>query len=430
MGGAAVRKTQNPYALPVLAIPMRLLYTISIHLYNAGIAIAALFNEKARLLYRGRKATFPLLAEKCAGKSIIWLHAASLGEYEQGKPLIQKLKQRYPNATFLVTFFSPSGYEVKKNDPDIDIACYLPADTPRNVRHFLDIVRPQAAFFVKYEYWYNYMKGLKDRKIPFYYLSAIFRPSQYFFKPYGRWFARQLQSCTRFFVQNEKSCQLLKEIGIEKVTITGDTRFDRVYAISQQNEALDFMEEFKGNSKLLVVGSSWQPDETVVHQILAEIKNDYKIVFAPHVISKEHVNAIKSQFSSEKIICFSERTGQNLAEYNLFIIDTIGLLSRIYKYADVAMVGGGFETGLHNTLEAAVFGIPVFFGPKYAKFNEAIELVRREGGFSVQNAEEMRQIMARFKAEPDFYQKTCRICSDFVKENLGACDKILAEVNI
>lgn len=408
---------------------MRLLYTLSIHLYNAAIAIAALFNEKARLLHRGRKNTLPLLAEKCKGKNIIWLHAASLGEYEQGKPLIQKLKQRYPNATFLVTFFSPSGYEVKKNDADIDIACYLPGDTPRNVRRFLDIVRPQAAFFVKYEYWYNFMKGLKDREIPFYYLSAIFRPSQYFFKPYGKWFARQLRDCTHFFVQNEESQHLLQNVGIENVTITGDTRFDRVYAIAQQNEKLDFIEQFKGDKKLLVVGSSWQPDENVVHQIYDFINNDYKIVFAPHVISKEHVNGIISLFQKEKIICFSERNDQNLAEYDLFIIDAIGLLSRIYKYADVAMVGGGFETGLHNTLEAAVFGIPVFFGPKYAKFNEAIELVRRQGGFSIQNADEMRRIMEKFRCEPDFYQKTCQICSSFVKENLGACDKILAVIN-
>ena len=408
---------------------MRLLYTFSIHLYNAAIAIAALFNEKARLLHRGRKNTLPLLKEKCAGKNIIWLHAASLGEYEQGKPLIQKLKQRYPNATFLVTFFSPSGYEVKKNDADIDIACYLPGDTPKRVRQFLDLVQPQMAFFVKYEYWYNFMKGLNDRKIPFYYLSAIFRPSQYFFKPYGNWFARQLRDCTHFFVQNEESQNLLQNIGIENVTITGDTRFDRVYAIAQQNEKLDFIEQFKGDKKLLVVGSSWQPDENVVHQIYDFIKNDYKIVFAPHVISKEHINGIKSLFQIEKIICFSEKSDQNLAEYNLFIIDAIGLLSRIYKYADVAMVGGGFETGLHNTLEAAVFGIPVFFGPKYAKFNEAIELVRRQGGFSIQNADEMRRIMERFRCEPDFYQKTCQICSDFVKENLGSCDKILAELN-
>lgn len=409
---------------------MRLLYTLFIHLYSGAIAIAALFNEKARLLFKGRKAIFSQLAEKCAGKNVIWLHAASLGEYEQGKPLIQKLKQRYPNATFLVTFFSPSGYEVKKNDPDIDVVCYLPADTPRKVRRFLNAVQPKVAFFVKYEYWYNFIKGLKDREIPFYYLSAIFRPSQYFFKSYGRWFARQLHTCTHFFVQNEQSSQLLQSIGIENVTITGDTRFDRVYAISQQNESLDFMEDFKGNAKLLVVGSSWQPDETVVHQILADIKNEYKIVFAPHVINKEHINGIKSLFSGEKIICFSERENQNLAEYNLLIIDTIGLLSRIYRYADVAMVGGGFETGLHNTLEAAVYGIPVFFGPHYAKFNEAIELVRREGGFSVQNADEMRQIMSRFHSDPAFYQHTCQVCFDFVKENLGACDKILDVVNV
>ena len=408
---------------------MRLLYTFSIHLYNAAIAIAALFNEKARLLHSGRKNTLPVLKEKCAGKFVIWLHAASLGEYEQGKPLIQKLKQRYPNATFLVTFFSPSGYEVKKNDADIDVACYLPGDTPRQVRQFLDLVQPQMAFFVKYEYWYNFMKGLKDREIPFYYLSAIFRPSQYFFKPYGKWFARQLHSCTHFFVQNEESQRLLQNIAIENVTITGDTRFDRVYAIAQQNEKLDFIEQFKGDKKLLVVGSSWQPDESVVRQIYDFIKNDYKIVFAPHIISKEHISGIKSLFKEEKIVCFSERSDQNLAEYDLFIIDTIGLLSRIYKYADVAMVGGGFETGLHNTLEAAVFGIPVFFGPKYAKFNEAIELVRRQGGFSIQNADEMRRIMEKFRCEPEFYQKTCQICSDFVKENLGACDKILAVIN-
>ena len=428
MGDTPLRKTQNPNPLPLLTCDMRLLYTFSIRLYNAAIAIASLFNEKARLLHRGRKSTLSILKEKCKGKNILWLHAASLGEYEQGKPLIQKLKRRHPDATFLVTFFSPSGYEVKKNDADIDIACYLPGDTPKQVRQFLDVVQPQMAFFVKYEYWYNFMKGLKDRNIPFYYLSAIFRPSQYFFKPYGRWFARQLRNCTHFFVQNEESYQLLQNIDIKNVTITGDTRFDRVYAISQQNERLDFMEAFKADKKLLVVGSSWQPDEQVVHQIYDFIKNDYKVVFAPHVISKEHINFIKLLFSEEKMVCFSERTDQNLAEYNLFVVDTIGLLSRIYKYADVAMVGGGFETGLHNTLEAAVFGIPVFFGPRYAKFNEAIELVRRKGGFSIQNAEEMRRIMDRFYSEPDFYQNTCQICLEFVKENLGACDKILAEI--
>lgn len=407
---------------------MRLLYNIFIHLYNFGICIASLFNEKAKLLRDGRKRTFEVLNSQCVGKKIIWLHAASLGEYEQGKPLIQKLRAAHPDCKFLVTFFSPSGYEVKKNDQDIDIVCYLPADTPRNVRRFLDTVRPEAAFFVKYEYWFNFIKGLSDRKIPFYYLSAIYRKSQYFFKPYGRWFAQQLHRCNHFFVQNETSEKLLQSIGIKQVTVTGDTRFDRVFSIAQQNERLDFMEEFKGNSKLIVVGSSWQPDENVIQQIWPDFKNKYKLVIAPHVIGKEHITSIQSLFLNEKVILFSERNGQNLAEFDILIIDTIGLLSKIYKYADIAMVGGAFATGLHNTLEAAVFKIPVFFGPKYAKFNEAIELVNRKGAFSIQNAEEMRQIMLRFEKDPDFYRRTCEICNSFVQDNLGAVDKIIAQL--
>lgn len=408
---------------------MRFLYTVFIHLYNFGIAVAALFNEKAKLLHQGRKQSFRILQEQCADKKIVWLHAASLGEYEQGKPLIQKLRALHPELTFLVTFFSPSGYEVKKNDKDIDIVCYLPSDTPRNVRKFLKIVRPKAAFFVKYEYWYNYIHQISNLKIPLYYLSAIFRPSQYFFKSYGQWFARQLQRCTHFFVQNETSAKLLQSIGIEQVTIAGDTRFDRVFAIAQQNITLDFMDEFKGDSKLLIVGSSWQPDEQVVARIFSDFKADYKLVFAPHLIDKEHVNGIKSLFSNEKVICYTEKEGANLADFNVLIIDTIGLLSKIYRYADVAMVGGAFVTGLHNTLEAAVFGIPVFFGPHYSKFNEAIELVNRKGGFSIQNADEMRLIMKRFENAPEYYRETCRICADFVKENLGACDKIVEKVS-
>ena len=409
---------------------MRLFYTLFIHIYNAGIAIAALFNEKARMLYKGRKETFRVLSEQCNNQKIIWLHAASLGEYEQGKPLIQKLRSQYPDRRFLVTFFSPSGYEVKKNDSDIDIVCYLPADTQRNARKFLDIVRPEAAFFVKYEYWFNFIKSLKDRNIPFYYLSAIYRPTQYFFRWYGRWFARQLQNCTHFFVQNKKSEKLLQSIDIQQVTVAGDTRFDRVYAIAQKNETLDFMENFKGNSSLLVVGSSWQPDENIIAQIFPFIKNNYKIVFAPHVINNEHITSIKKLFSEEKVICYTEREGQNLSEYNILIVDTIGLLSKIYKYADVTMVGGAFETGLHNTLEAAVYGVPVFFGPHYEKFNEAVELVNRKGGFSIRTADEMRQIMAEFKGHPEFYRQTCQICTDYVKENLGAVDTICSQLEM
>ena len=404
---------------------MRFFYSLFIALYSAGISIVSLFNEKAKLLQKGRKKSFLILEEQCANKKVIWFHCASLGEYEQGKPLIQKLRAKYGDCTFLVTFFSPSGYEVKKNDKDIDVAAYLPADSPRNARRFIRTVRPVAAFFVKYEYWYNYMKALSDSKIPFYYLSAIFRPSQYFFKPYGRWFARQLRTCTHFFVQNETSAQLLRGIGIDQVTVTGDTRFDRVFAIAQQQTELPFAADFKGDKKLLVAGSSWQPDESVLAEICPKIKNSYKLLIAPHVIDKEHINAIKNLFKDEKFLCYSEMDGKNLAEFDILIVDTIGLLSKLYRYADVAMIGGAFATGLHNTLEAAVFGIPLFFGPEYAKFQEAVELVSRKGAFSIRTADEMSDRIAQFDSDADFYQTTCHICKDFVAENLGSCDKIM-----
>ncbi|MBR0076951.1 MAG: 3-deoxy-D-manno-octulosonic acid transferase [Bacteroidales bacterium] len=404
---------------------MRFFYSLFIALYSFGIFVASFFNEKAKFLQSGRRKSFQILEENCENKKVIWFHCASLGEYEQGKPLIQKLRTKYSDCTFLVTFFSPSGYEVKKNDKDIDIAAYLPADSPRNARWFIRTVRPVAAFFVKYEYWYNYMKVLSDSKIPFYYLSAIFRPSQYFFKPYGRWFARQLRTCTHFFVQNETSAQLLRGIGIDQVAVTGDTRFDRVFAIAQQQAELPFAADFKGDKKLLVAGSSWQPDESVLAEIFPKIKNSYKLLIAPHVIDKEHINTIKNLFKEEKAICYSEISGKNLAEYNILIVDTIGLLSKLYRYADVAMIGGAFATGLHNTLEAAVFGIPLFFGPEYAKFQEAVELVRRKGAFSIRTTSEMSDRIAQFETDTEFYQNTCQICKDFVAENLGSCDKIM-----
>ena len=404
---------------------MRFLYSLFIALYSFGIFIASFFNEKAKLLQSGRRKSFQILEENCENKKVIWFHCASLGEYEQGKPLIQKLRSLHSDCTFLVTFFSPSGYEVKKNDKDIDIAAYLPADSPRNARRFIRAVKPVAAFFVKYEYWFNYMKELSDNKIPFFYLSAIFRPSQYFFKPYGRWFARQLRTCTHFFVQNETSASLLRGIGISQVAVTGDTRFDRVYAIAQQQAELPFAANFKGKSKLLVAGSSWQPDEQVLAEVFQKIKNNYKLLIAPHVIDKEHISSIKNLFREEKVLCYSEIYGKKMAEYNVLIVDTIGLLSKLYRYADVAMIGGAFATGLHNTLEAAVFGIPLFFGPKFAKFQEAVELVRRSGAFSIHTADEMSDRMAQFETDPCFYRNTCQICTDYVTENLGSCDKIL-----
>lgn len=358
----------------------------------------------------------------------MWFHCASLGEFEQGKPLIQKIKSQNPNKTILVTFFSPSGYEVKKNDAAIDILAYLPSDTPRHARQFVEIVKPETAFFIKYEYWFNYMNVLSHSKIPFYYVSAIYRPSQYFFKPYGKWFAQQLQKCSYFFVQNGTSLNLLQSIGIQNVTITGDTRFDRVYAIASQNETLPFMEEFKNNRPLIIAGSSWEPDEQLLENVFANVNEDYKMVIAPHLIDNNHINNIVKLFASYKAVRYSERDTKNLSEYNVLIIDTIGLLSKIYKYADIAYIGGAFATGLHNTLEAAVFGIPVFFGTKYEKFDEAVALVAQKGAFSIHNSQEMIDKLNQFKQNPDIYQTTCSICKSFVNNNLGSVEKIMATI--
>lgn len=405
---------------------MRCLYSFCIQLFSLGVTIASLFSEKARLLRSGRKKTFFQLKKFCADNPlIIWFHCASLGEYEQGKPLIQKLKSLYPDRKFLVSFFSPSGYEIKKNDPDIDCAVYLPNDSKRNARKFLEIAKPESAFFVKYEYWYNFMDELCKRKIPFYYLSAIFRPSQYFFKSYGKWFAKQLQKCTYFFVQNETSQSLLQGIGIENVTITGDTRFDRVYTIAQQKVVLPFVEEFKGNTRLLVAGSTWPHDEQLLQQVFPKISSQYKLILAPHVIDKAHIQSIKELFKDEKVICYTDMEGKDLSAYNVLIIDAIGFLSKVYRYADFAHIGGAFATGLHNTLEAAVFGIPLFFGPNYDHFNEAVELVNRRGAFSITKPDEMLQIIQDFSSNQEVYKQICEICQNFVQQNLGACDRII-----
>lgn len=409
---------------------MRLIYTFFIHCYSWAVALAALFDDKAKLWKNGRKNVFQFLSQQCENKQIIWFHCASLGEFEQGKPLIQKLKSQYPTHTFLVTFFSPSGYEVKKNDPDIDIIAYLPSDTLCHAKRFIQVVKPEVAFFVKYEYWYNYMEQLYRKSIPFYYISAIYRPSQYFFKPHGSWFARQLCKCSYFFVQNQTSFDLLHSIKINQVMITGDTRFDRVAAIAAQNQSLDFMESFKGNSKILVAGSSWQPDEQLLATVFTHVKSQYKLVIAPHLIDKEHINRIKTLFYNEKVVCYSERSEKQLADCNVLIIDSIGILSKIYRYAHIAYIGGAFATGLHNTLEAAVYGIPVFFGPKYQKFSEAVALVEQKGAFSITSPQEMTDRLMQFERNPASYQAACDICKSFVNSNLGAVEKIYTVIRL
>lgn len=409
---------------------MRALYTLFVRLYYAAAWLIAPFNEKAKLWIEGRKRTFKALQRLDPQKPTYWVHCASLGEFEQGRPLIEKLRRENEKCQILVTFFSPSGYEIKKNDPIADVVAYLPNDTRKNARHFIDRVKPTAAIFVKYEYWYNFMHELHQKSIPFYYISVIYRPQQHFFKWYGAWFRKQLQRCTHFYVQNEASKKLLHTIGIQQVTISGDTRFDRVHAIAQQPIHFPFVEQFKADKKLLVCGSTWLEDERVLSELFPQIDAQYKLLIAPHLIDNEHIRKIKALFAHYKTVCYSERETADLSDCDVFIVDTIGLLSKLYKYGEMAYIGGAFATGLHNTLEAAVFGIPLFFGPRYAKFNEAVELVRLGAAVSVRNAAELTAAIVHLIDTPAAYTHACNTCKQFVNNNLGAVQCIALEFRV
>ena len=405
---------------------MRGLYTIGIWFYGLGIRIASLFNEKAKQWVRGRKGIFAELEKAFDGKSHpVWVHCASLGEYEQAKPLIEKIKQEQPEIKILTTFFSPSGYIQAVKKPLADYYFYLPLDLPCNARKFIDIVQPKAAIFVKYEFWFNYMRQLSQKTIPFYYISAIFRENQHFFKSSGRWFAKQLRQATHFFVQTEKSKQLLESIGIKQVIVCGDTRFDRVKAIAEKVEPFPFMETFCQNKKIIIAGSSWGPDEHLLAQLLQHFL-DYKLVVAPHEISR--TPEVKETFAAYKTALYTSMNEEELADTQVLIIDTIGILSRLYQYSTVSYIGGAFKTGLHNILEAAVYGKPLFFGPHYDHFNEAVNLVALKGAFSVNSTAEMQAIMEKFEQNPDYYAQTCEICQQFVADNSGAANTIYKQI--
>ncbi|MDR1345437.1 MAG: 3-deoxy-D-manno-octulosonic acid transferase [Bacteroidales bacterium] len=408
---------------------MRWLYTLVIRSYAAGIRLAAPFHAKAKLWCSGRKSLWQNLESQCAGKSkIVWFHCASLGEYEQGKPLIQKFKASQSDCTILLTFFSPSGYETAKNDPTVDIITYLPIDTRKNAIRFIRTVHPKCAVFVKYEYWYNMMQQLHNQNIPYYYISAVFRPSQYFFKPCGRWFAKQLRQVTHFFVQNETSVELLQSIGIKQITQTGDTRFDRVFAIASQDYQLPEIELFKQNKKLFIAGSSWPPDETLLAALFPKIAADYKLIIAPHRTDHEHIKSILQKYALYRPQCYTKASPTDLVNAQVLVIDCIGILSKIYKYSHISYIGGAFKTGLHNTLEAAVFGVPLFFGPAYNKFNEAISLVKLGGAFSIHTAEELHAMLQKFKETPACYQTVCDICKQFIINNLGSAERIFETI--
>lgn len=420
-----------------------MIYNIVIYFVLWGIAIASLFNEKVRKMWRGEREAFKILKQKVdPNAKYIWFHAASLGEFEQGRPLMERIRKDYPQYKILLTFYSPSGYEVRKNYEGADIICYMPVDTRLNAIRFLRLVRPVMAFFIKYEFWSNFLHILKHRNIPTYSVSSIFREDQVFFKWYGRNYAGVLKCFTRFFVQNEESKRLLDGIGITAVDVVGDTRFDRVLQIKEAAKQLPICEAFRTgvassqsadvphhDFKVFVAGSSWPPDENIFIPFFNEHK-DWRLLIAPHVIAEEHLKLILSLIKGKKVVRYTQTTPEEAAEADVLIIDCFGLLSSMYNYGDVAYIGGGFGVGIHNTLEAAVWNMPVIFGPNNKKFQEAQGLLKSGGGFEINTYEDFSGLMSSLMNDETFLKQAGDKAGAFVAHLAGATDKVLASVKL
>jgi len=377
----------------------------------------------------GRKSVFEILRDKIkANDKTIWFHAASLGEYEQGLPVIEKIKVKYPNHKIVISFFSPSGYEVRKKNLLADATVYLPMDTKRNASKFISLVHPEMVFFIKYEYWPNYLTELRKLNTPTYLISGIFRKNQMFFKWYGGFYRKALETFTYFFVQNDSSKKLLLQLGKNNVSISGDTRFDRVATILENDNSLDFIETFKNNTLTIVAGSSWQKDETLLVDYINTTSEKIKFIIAPHNIKGEQIQELKNSFS-KKTLLFSEKENKNLADFDVFIIDTIGILTKIYSYADIAYVGGGFGSpGVHNLLEPATFGIPIVIGPNFSHFPEAIALVNNGGCISITDKDELLDAFSNLIDNKDIRYEKGHICDTFVQMNKGATAVILESI--
>jgi 3-deoxy-D-manno-octulosonic-acid transferase len=386
-----------------------------------------------KLFVDGRKSVFETLAKTIkATDKTIWFHAASLGEYEQGLPVIETIKQQFPTHKIVITFFSPSGYEVRKNNTVADATVYLPLDTISNAKQFVELVHPEMVFFIKYEYWPNYLNELKKQKIKTYLISGILRENQAFFKWYGAFYRNALKTFDFFFVQNESSKNLLQSIGFNNVKVSGDTRFDRVVSILERDNSLDFIEQFKDNKTTIVIGSSWPKDESLLVNYINQSSDEVKFIIAPHNIKQEKISNLKNQIQ-KKTILFSEnvetRLIASLEEYNVFIIDTIGILTKIYSYADIAYVGGGFgNPGVHNILEPATFGVPIVIGPNYSHFAEATALVNMEGCISIQNQTQLNEAFDLLLHNEDERLEKGHICSTFVQMNKGATQTIMNHI--
>ncbi len=403
------------------------MYNVIFYIFEFGVFVASFFNEKVKKMWRGERASFRLLKEKVEpGADYAWFHAASLGEFEQGRPIIEEFRKVYPDRKILLTFFSPSGYEVRKDYELADIVCYLPIDTPTNAIRFLRIVRPSVAFFIKYEFWYNYMHILRHRGVPVYSVSSIFRPDQVFFRWYGKTYAHVLKCFTHFFVQNEQSRELLASIGIHNVDVTGDTRFDRVATIAHQSKDLPAIETFVGKKPpVFIAGSSWLPDEKIFIPYFNEHR-DWKLIIAPHVIAESHIELIEQQLQGRRVVRYTQiNNAADLAAAEVLIIDCFGLLSSIYKYGTVAYVGGGFGEGIHNLPEAAVWNLPVIFGPNNRKFREAQELKACKGGFEISSAADFARVMDTFISDAAILRAASDAAGGYVRSQSGATEKLL-----
>lgn len=405
-----------------------MIYNLIIALYDLAVHIISPFSRKPRKMMKGHWVVYELLRQQLEpGYHYIWFHAASLGEFEQGRPLMEKIRASYPEYKLLLTFFSPSGYEVRKNYRGADIVCYLPFDKPRNVKKFLDLVNPCMAFFIKYEFWKNYLDELHSRRIPVYSVSSIFRKGQIFFKWYGGTYRDVLRNFDYLFVQNERSKRFLAKIGINRAMVVGDTRFDRVLQIRQEAKELPLVELFKGKAMTFVAGSSWQPDEDLFIEYF-NTHPEMKLIIAPHVIDENHLVEIVSKLK-RPYVRYSRADEKNVLKADCLIIDCFGLLSSIYRYGEIAYIGGGFGVGIHNTLEAAVYGIPVIFGPKYQKFQEAVQLIENKGAYCIKNYVELKVLLDRLMTDDEFLRDTGYRAGSYVTDNAGATDKILSVIN-
>lgn len=404
---------------------MIFVYNLIIHLYYFLIKIAALFNPKAKLWVDGRKNIFKEIQSKVTHqKPVAWFHCASLGEFEQGRPIIESFHEKFPDHQIFLTFFSPSGYEIRKNYPGAGYIFYLPLDTLANAKKFVKLVKPEFAVFVKYEFWFNYLRQLKKEQVPVIVVSAIFRPGQRFFRWWGRWQLKMLKSVTHFFVQDEVSKELLNGVGISQVTVGGDTRFDRVLQVVRKKKQFPVIEKFISGSKILLAGSTWPPDEDIIIGFIRNAPPDTKFIFAPHEVHNERIKSLVQKFSVS-VIRFSEADEFNVSGAKILIIDNIGILSYLYQYADIAYIGGGFGVGIHNILEAATFGNPVIFGPNYHKFREARELIKLGGAFSISSGEDFEGIIGKLITNEPLRLQSSEISKKYVETKQGATAKII-----